>query len=188
MFQFHQTTLQTGETVVQFATWLLKMAVNWEFHNVEGAAIIQNCRSKRLRDMPSPHSWKPDGQAKYKLQRWRKSCPSKESEDSVNAIKGYPNRQFQQGSHLTKTPTTCRKCGKTWPHKQGPCPAQGQTCNKCGKQNHFAKMCLTLASQIKDTSRSQGIKAVLSENESSDSEDEFSIPRARTDRRFLLWR
>ena len=38
---------------------------------------------------------------------------------------------------------TCRQCGLTWPHNAKPCPAKGQVCHKCGKQNHFAKMCLT---------------------------------------------
>ena len=28
-------------------------------------------------------------------------------------------------------------------HIKGPCPAQGKTCSKCGKANHFAHMCLT---------------------------------------------
>ena len=38
---------------------------------------------------------------------------------------------------------TCRQCGLTWPHNAKPCPAKGQVCHKCEKQNHFAKMCLT---------------------------------------------
>ena len=36
-----------------------------------------------------------------------------------------------------------RQCGLTWLHNAKPCPAKGQTCRKCGKQNHFARMCLT---------------------------------------------
>ena len=35
----------------------------------------------------------------------------------------------------------CRNCGLKWPHKNGPCPAKGRTCNKCGKPNHFARVC-----------------------------------------------
>eukprot|EP00794_Sanderia_malayensis_P020813 gene20813-22856_t len=35
----------------------------------------------------------------------------------------------------------CGHCGGTWPHNKSPCPAQGQTCHKCGKNNHFAKVC-----------------------------------------------
>ena len=36
---------------------------------------------------------------------------------------------------------TCYNCGGSWPHSQGKCPAYKKTCNKCGGQNHFAKMC-----------------------------------------------
>jgi hypothetical protein len=35
---------------------------------------------------------------------------------------------------------TCHYCGGTYPHK-GPCPAKGKECRKCGKSNHFAKVC-----------------------------------------------
>ena len=33
------------------------------------------------------------------------------------------------------------------------CPAKGQTCNKCGKMNHFAKVCLSKQSKSHDKSR-----------------------------------
>ena len=35
----------------------------------------------------------------------------------------------------------CRNCGKEWPHENNPCPAPGKECRKCGKLNHFAKLC-----------------------------------------------
>ena len=52
VFQFRQATQLSGESVEQFATRLRKIAVNCEFHDVNReikSAIIQNCRSKRLR-------------------------------------------------------------------------------------------------------------------------------------------
>ena len=33
------------------------------------------------------------------------------------------------------------KCGRSWPHRNGECPAKGKICTKCGKPNHFAKVC-----------------------------------------------
>ena len=33
------------------------------------------------------------------------------------------------------------------------CPAKGQTCNKCGKMNHFAKICLSKQSKSHDKCR-----------------------------------
>ena len=37
--------------------------------------------------------------------------------------------------------TQCRNCGGQVPHRNGPCPANGKTCNACHKQNHVAKVC-----------------------------------------------
>jgi hypothetical protein len=41
-------------------------------------------------------------------------------------------------SQLTKR---CFRCGGTWPHNGGKCPAEGQRCNNCSKYNHFARVC-----------------------------------------------
>ncbi len=35
----------------------------------------------------------------------------------------------------------CHSCGGSYPHEKGPCPAKGKDCCKCGKQNHFMKVC-----------------------------------------------
>ena len=43
--------------------------------------------------------------------------------------------------HTTpKRTTTCRNCRGIYPH-EGQCPAKGKQCRKCGKCNHFAKVC-----------------------------------------------
>ena len=34
---------------------------------------------------------------------------------------------------------TCGKCGRA--HQKGDCPAQGATCNTCGKKNHWSTVC-----------------------------------------------
>ena len=35
----------------------------------------------------------------------------------------------------------CFRCGYSWPHNDGKCPAEGQKCNNCSKYNHFASVC-----------------------------------------------
>ena len=57
-------------------------------------------------------------------------------------------KQHLKADRQTRTPTltntkTCQQCGLSWSHNAKPCPAKGQVCCKCGKQNHFAKMYLT---------------------------------------------
>ena len=55
---------------------------------------------------------------------------------TLNKIK--PSATYMQ----SKGPSTiCRNCGKS--HQPRQCPAYGATCNKCGKQNHYARMCRT---------------------------------------------
>ena len=41
-----------------------------------------------------------------------------------------------------KKPTTCHFCGMSWiPEHRNRCHARGKKCNKCGIENHFAKVC-----------------------------------------------
>lgn len=56
------------------------------------------------------------------------------------------HQQWQQGRKLQHRSENkkskekmCRKCGKSHPPRQ--CPAFGVSCRKCGKLNHYAKMC-----------------------------------------------
>ena len=61
--------------------------------------------------------------------------------DLVNRV----STQFKPG-HSTRSrqqKQKCNHCGYSWPHRTSPCPAQGKSCNQCGKANHFAKVCRT---------------------------------------------
>ena len=65
----------------------------------------------------------------------------------VNAI--IPQRPLRQSNQRPNTSTSirqsnqrCRNCGLTWSsnHKDK-CIAKGKTCNNCGLQNHFSRVC-----------------------------------------------
>ena len=43
----------------------------------------------------------------------------------------------------------CYNCGGSYPHQKSGCPAHGKTCNKCGKDNHFAKVCLSQSHSVR---------------------------------------
>ena len=43
----------------------------------------------------------------------------------------------------------CHFCGNAHEFKKELCPAYGKRCNKCGKDNHFAKKCQQKSSQQK---------------------------------------
>ena len=53
------------------------------------------------------------------------------------------NRTFNRNSTPTEKKFNCTRCGKT--HTKRNCPAYQKICTKCGKPNHFAKMCITLS-------------------------------------------
>ena len=128
---------------------------------------------------------------------------SKQSDD-INLVKGDKRRHSghsQRGprsqSHPhsqpglpsqrnPQSPMTCRKCGKNWPHKQGPCPAKGRTCSKCGKPNHFAKMCLTPANRKQGIGQQRVINLNQKVTQAVATKNTFT-QQAKTNQRSLLW-
>ena len=124
--------------------------------------------------------------SEVQVTRMEEKLPSSSKQsDDINLVKGDKRRHSghsQRGScsqscpHSQpglQSPMTCRKCGKNWSHKQGPCPAKGRTCSKCGKPNHLAKMCLTPANRKQGIGQQRAIKVVKSESDSSSSNEEY---------------
>lgn len=75
---------------------------------------------------------------------------------AVNNIKGKDIQQWKQGPRQQAQSFNnkgkdqmCRKCGKSHPPR--PCPAFGVSCQKCGKLNHYAKMCESAQATYKKT-------------------------------------
>ena len=68
------------------------------------------------------------------------------SKASINAMsKGHrPQHNLRHGNN---TKFICHCCGNQ--HQPKHCPAYGQTCTRCTKPNHFAKMCRTKLVQTK---------------------------------------
>ena len=60
-------------------------------------------------------------------------------DDLVAAISSYKKSKNQKGISVRQSPIECGRCGYT--HAEKSCPAFGQSCNKCGKLNHFQKKC-----------------------------------------------
>ncbi len=146
IFQFRQAKQNSDETTDQFATRLRKLASHCEFHDVDHeikSAVIQNCRSKHLRR----YALRQD-----KLTLKDLLSKARALENSEQQAKGIEERlastnirddEFE--ANLVNRPRPsgqqCRNCGLSWPHRDSPCPAKGQTCRKCNKQNHYARVC-----------------------------------------------
>ena len=198
IFQFRQATQQTGESVEQFATRLRKLAANCEFDNVDKeitSAIVQHCLSKRLRRfalrespltlenlLTKARSLESSETQATGIEEKLTKTPQPDSD--INFVKGHYKKKHpvrdrsNTKPHDKRSPSnTCQKCGNKWPHKGSPCPAQGCTCRKCGKPNHFAKMCRTTVTPKQRDSRQKPqnkIQVVKEEESESSSDDEYA--------------
>ncbi|XP_060076924.1 uncharacterized protein K02A2.6-like [Ylistrum balloti] len=56
-------------------------------------------------------------------------------------------RQNEKSFSKSKSKIECKFCGRIHAHKKEACPAWGQTCHKCGRDNHFEIKCQGRAQQ-----------------------------------------
>ena len=114
-------------------------------------------------------------------QRNQLQVTNSQSAPQVNAV--IPQRSFRPPSQrpttssFTRPPNQlCRNCGLTWSanHKVK-CTARGKTCNNCGLQNHFSRVCRKPKSSsnkptrsnvnsVEETSTDQTVKAIQNMN------------------------
>ncbi|KXJ21100.1 hypothetical protein AC249_AIPGENE27759 [Exaiptasia diaphana] len=64
-----------------------------------------------------------------------------------------PVNFVQKKKSDTKYIKNCKYCGSD--HKKGKCSAYGETCSKCKKKNHLAKVCLSSANSNDSSPRQQ---------------------------------
>ena len=89
---------------------------------------------------------------------------SQQSQSQIKVEEEVRKLRLENKQLKSKAKGSCTRCGnKSCNGKK--CPANGKECGKCGKQNHFAKVCFSK----KKTSVGQ-----ISSAEESDSEDESS--------------
>ena len=144
IFQFRPAKQNIDETTDQFATRLRKLAAHCEFHNIDHeikSAIIQNCRSKHL----CRYALREDKVTlKDILSKTRALENSDKQAKSIEECLTLTNIQDDEVNFVNRPRSTgqqCRNCGLSWPHRNSHCPAKGQTCHKCSKPNHYARVC-----------------------------------------------
>ena len=201
IYSFRTYRQEEGQTLDNFVTELRKKAKDCAFENVDKeilSAVIQNCRSSRLRRRALREADKTlddilkMGRALEMADSHANTMERGEQSIPVNKIgarkQKTPNKQFATGGsrhprqrRRTKS-SKCRQCGGEYPHV-GDCPAKGQVCHACNKPNHFAKMCRTPSKEKLPKPQRQkpvnGIAAARfqleSDSDSSDEEYTYSI-------------
>ena len=96
--------------------------------------------------------------------------------DEVNIVGRRPQSNFKQkGVQKFSNSIKCFFCGRNHGKDRRKCPAWGQTCRSCGKQNHFAHVCQNTGSPAKGAtgtgspSQRKGVNTL----EEEESEDEY---------------
>ena len=138
-FTFRQTVQRPDENIDQFYTRLKIRAKFCEFNDVDveiTGQVIQSCHSDVLRRqlLQIPKLTIKEvlqyGRSHDVLESQATMLESAQRQEKVNAV---TSRQPQAR-------TQCRGCGAR-PHPKSECPAQGKTCNLCGRPNHYASVC-----------------------------------------------
>lgn len=80
-----------------------------------------------------------------------------------------PSRPHSPGPGNQTPRKTCYRCGGEFPHKGGPCAADGKNCNFCKKPGHLQKVCLA---------RKNHNRRVEYREEPTESDEEYvTVPR-----------
>ena len=103
------------------------------------------------------------GQSKLSTILFQKTNAAAVAESSTNYNSGGKTTKKQNSNRSTPScgqTKSFNRCGRAFEQGQLKfCPAMGKTCNKCGKSNHFAKMC-----------RSQLVGEIMDDSEKSEEE------------------
>ena len=145
---FNTRTQRDGETTDHYVTDLKTKAQACEFGKLKDSLIrdrivcgirSDKTRSRLLRE--------PD----LTLQRAVDICRANETSSQMKSFTSDQINDLPAIHRIRSQPKQaqklyCDRCGY-WNTKQQVCPALGAECRKCGRRNHFAKVCRTRATQ-----------------------------------------
>ena len=156
-----------GESIDSYVTTLKKLASYCEFQQLEEGLVLtkliggirsDGLRRNLLKDSAdltlekALNMCKADEMtAKHLALFDQKKQTETQEEAEVDAVsrnwskstskQRLEKRNTRERDGYDGTRDQCQRCG--YVHRSPRCPAMGKTCQKCGRQNHFAKMCHT---------------------------------------------
>lgn len=180
IYMFRKEMQKPEENVSTFYTRLRLLAKKCHYANSDDEIrrqLIQGCRSSRLRRKALEGDFTLDKFLKsaQAMEMADEQVAEFDREQSANFIKGHEStkgkksqtgrgkvskNQVPQGKRretpqfTNKQPksTQCGLCGGRYPHYKD-CPAKGKRCAKCGKLNHFARVCRSEAADRRSGDR-----------------------------------
>jgi hypothetical protein len=188
---FRETTQESGESIESFVTRLRTLAKSCSFENLEEAIrdeVVEKCSSGKLRRrllrepeltlanciQISKHFQVSERQASQMEMLMLSSASH--SEDAASTVDAYSLQSTCSSCDLGQprgnaVGLTCFCCGLLGHKAKDPsCPANGKSCNKCGKPGHFGRVCKSSTKANGPQSRSLNVHfmAPRVDNESSD--------------------
>ena len=181
-FIFNRRNQEENESVDQYVTALRKLAQTCNFCSCLPDSLIRDrlvlgirdesirkklLQEKKLNLSRAIDKGRSGETSKISLQDIKK--PSATGSDKINVIKT-KKAGNQRQRRVRETNRLCRYCGGS--HRRGACPAYGQTCKKCGRQNHFSQVCLQGNSSQRYASANlvtQSLNSNASDDDSGDS-------------------
>ena len=137
---FNTRHQHSDETIDQYVTDLRKKAQTCEFRDLKEGLIRDRivcgirCDKTRSRLLKQPE---------LTLQKAIDICRANEA--TLTQMKSFTASTHDDLTDIhgvRKDKQLCDRCGN-WHTRQQACPAFGAECRKCGRKNHFAKMCRT---------------------------------------------
>ena len=70
----------------------------------------------------------------------------KSLQEQINKLKSIEKSKTKTQEYINRKTVqkSCFKSGRSWPHRNGECPAKGKICTKCRKTIHFDKVCKSI--------------------------------------------
>jgi hypothetical protein len=102
--------------------------------SAEEVHIVGRPTERRVPEVtPKPYRWSPQAQQRDNYAR------QVQSRVPVGEARPYPQQRYGERSNPHSPAGGCSQCGLR--HAEGNCRANGAECRRCGKLNHFARVC-----------------------------------------------
>ena len=148
-YMFNSAMQSDGESIEQFLSKLRKLAATCQY----GSLLDEMLRDRIVIGVHNSHTRARLLREKgLTLQKAYDICRSSEvAENQVKTLEGESvNYVKHKKSDMPIEVKACIYCGSD--HNRGKCPAYCQSCQKCGKQNRFAKVCRSTKASAQDKS------------------------------------